>query len=259
MKVTRFTLFRIIVLLACLASVATISAHQRDATRSWEKSIEVSIFPINADGTQATQRYIDQLDDKDFGIINRWGAREAKRYSMPLEQPFNVTVGDTIDSLPPQFPGNANSLSVLFWGLKLRYWAWRHTPDDGGGLTRVRMFVLYHEGNDSDALEHSVGLQKGLIGLVHAFSDKDQTQQNNIVIAHELLHTVGAVDKYDLNGNPVQPVGLAHPNRRPMYPQRAAEIMSGRIPRTALRSTMAESLKHVVINPYTATEINWIK
>lgn len=259
MKVTRFTLFRIIVLLGCLASVATISAHQREVTRSWEKSIEVTVFPINADGSQATQRYIDQLDDEDFSIINRWGTREAKRYAMPLEQPFSVTKGHTIHSLPPPLPQSTNSLRILLWGLQLRYWAWRHTPDDGGGLTRVRMFVLYQEGNDNEALEHSVGLQKGLIGLVHAFSDKEQTQQNNIVIAHELLHTVGAVDKYDLNGNPVQPMGLAHPNRRPMYPQRAAEIMSGRIPHSALRSTMAETLKDVVINPFTATEINWIK
>lgn len=259
MKLTRFTLFRIAILLVCLSSVAMINAHQRDSTRSWQQSIDVTIFPINADGEPSTQQYIDKLSDKDFSIINRWGVREAKRYSMPLEKPFNVSMGDSINSLPPPFPGNRNGLSVILWGLKFRYWAWRNTPDDGGGLTRVRMFVMYHKGNDTDALEHSLGLEKGLIGLVHAFSDEEQTHQNNIVIAHELLHTVGAVDKYDVNGNPIQPVGLAYPNRVPMYPQRAAEIMSGRIPRSELRSEMAQSLKHVVINPFTATEINWIK
>lgn len=121
------------------------------------------------------------------------------------------------------------------------------------------MFVLYQTGDDTQPLQHSLGLQKGLIGLVHAFSTDTQTQQNNIVIAHELLHTVGALDKYDKEGHPVLPNGLANPEQFPPLPQHRAEIMAGSIARSARRSEMAESLRYVVINPHTATEINWIK
>ena len=46
-------------------------------------------------------------------------------------------------------------------------------------------------------LAHSLGLQKGLIGVVNAFASSSQAAENNVVIAHELLHTVGATDKYD--------------------------------------------------------------
>ena len=259
MKLTRFTLLRITLLLGCLAVVAATSAHQREFTRNWNQSVDVTVFPINADSSVATDKYISELTSEDFGIINRWGEREARRHDLLLSHPFNVTRGDTINTLPPPFPGDGNSVQILIWGLKLRYWAWRNTPDDGGGLTRVRMFVLYQTGKENTPLEHSLGLQKGLIGLVHAFSSDRQTEQNNIVIAHELLHTVGALDKYDNQGHPAQPRGLAYPNQSPLFPQSHAEIMAGRIPRSTRRSEMAASLQHVVINPYTATEINWIK
>ncbi len=259
MKFTRFTIIRITLLLGCLAAVAATSAHQREHTRNWEQSIEVTVFPINADNSVKTDNYIMELTDTDFSIINRWGVREAERHGLPLQKPFNVTLGDTVYALPPAFPEQANSLSVLLWGLKFRYWAWRNTPDDGGGLTRVRMFVLYQTGSDGIPLRHSLGLEKGLIGLIHAFSSKRQTQQNNVVIAHELLHTVGAQDKYDTQGHPLLPIGLADPNQLPLLPQTRAEIMAGRIPKSAQRSEMADSLRNVRINAFTATEINWIK
>jgi hypothetical protein len=259
MKLIRFKTIRITLLLGCLAAVAATSAHQREFTRNWNQTIDVTVFPINADNSATTRRYISKLSDKDFAIIDRWGEREAKRHNLILAQPFRVSLGDTVNTMPPTFPSNASSISVLFWGLKARYWAWKNTPDDGGGLTRVRMFVMYQAGKENTALQHSLGLQKGLIGLVHAFSSDRQAPQNNIVIAHELLHTVGALDKYDNEGNPALPIGFANPTQSPLFPQRRAEIMAGRIPRAAKQSEMAQSLRHVVINPYTATEINWIK
>ncbi len=73
-----------------------------------------------------------------------------------------------------------------------------------------------------------------------------------------MLHTVGALDKYNEIGMPVYPEGYARPNVKPLYPQRYAEIMSGHIPVSSYRSYMAESLKSVLINPYTANEINWL-
>jgi hypothetical protein len=152
---------------------------------------------------------------------------------------------------------DANAVDALFWGLRFRFWAWKNTPDQGG-LTRIRMFVVYQTGEENIPLRHSLGMQKGLMGLVYAFSLDRQNAQNNIVIAHELLHTVGAIDKYTDYGNPIHPVGYANPARRPLYPQRSAEIMAGKIPTASNRSYMAESLRSVIINQYTAAEINWL-
>jgi hypothetical protein len=81
---------------------------------------------------------------------------------------------------------------------------------------------------------------------------------NNVVIAHELLHTVGATDKYDLaSGEPLNPAGLADPDREPLYPQERAEIMAGRRALSAQESEMPHSLAGVVVGADTAREIRW--
>jgi hypothetical protein len=83
---------------------------------------------------------------------------------------------------------------------------------------------------------------------------------NNIVIAHELLHTLGATDKYDLvSGAPLFPSGFADPDRRPLYPQENAEIMAGRRPLSAQDAQMPSSLGAVVVGPATAAEIRWTR
>jgi hypothetical protein len=122
------------------------------------------------------------------------------------------------------------------------------------------MFVIYHDPARVSRVAHSLGLQKGLIGVVNAFASDDQAAQNNIVITHELLHTVGATDKYDLATNePSHPDGYAEPNKDPLLPQTFAEIMAGRIPSSAAQSEMPSSLDKVLVGTKTAREINWLR
>jgi hypothetical protein len=102
-----------------------------------------------------------------------------------------------------------------------------------------------------------VGLQGGLIGIINAFADKAYVGSNQFVIAHELMHTLGATDKYAANNMPAHPAGYAEPYRQPLYPQRFAEIMGGRIPLSPQKSRMPESLDEVVVGVATAAEINW--
>jgi hypothetical protein len=120
------------------------------------------------------------------------------------------------------------------------------------------LFVLYHDPVLHPVLPHSVGLQKGLFGIVNAFADPRADGMNQTVCAHELLHTLGATDKYRLTDNqPQHPQGFAEPQRQPLYPQTFAELMGGRIPRSATESDIPHSLDQVLIGPQTATEIGW--
>ena len=124
----------------------------------------------------------------------------------------------------------------------------------------MRLFVVYHDPAVSPRLPHSTGLQKGLIGVVNAFADSDLEGSNNVVIAHELLHTLGATDKYDPNGNrPLFPDGYADPEARPRVPQRRAEIMAGRIPISETEAEIPADMTQVVIGAQTAREINWAR
>jgi len=259
MRLPKFATIRITFLLIALLCLGFVSVTQLIYTRNWNQTLQVTVFPINADGHLRTADYINSLSDESFSMINRWSVREAERYDLDLQQPFEVSLGEQIHSHPPAWPEHNTPFDVLFWGLRFRWWAFRNTPDDDGGLTRIRMFVMYHEGDENKPLMHSLGMQKGLMGLVHAFGTHEQTAQNNIVIAHEMLHTVGAIDKYNEYGGPSYPIGFANPVREPLFPQRYAEIMSGRIPTSFGSSYMAESLRSTKVNEYTALEINWIE
>jgi hypothetical protein len=120
------------------------------------------------------------------------------------------------------------------------------------------MFVLYHDPATLGRAPDSHGLQKGLLGVVHAFAVREMTGSNNIVIAHEFLHTVGASDKYDLSsGQPVYPIGYGDPEQKPLYPQLAAEIMAGRRALSEQEWEMPRTLNNVVVGPATAAEIRW--
>lgn len=259
MKLFSFKSLRIITLLIVLAVIAIHTKGQRLSSQGWYKPLQVSVFPINADGSSDTAKYIAALSSEDFTAIDEFMGRESEKYEVITSLPTRTSLGPMVRSLPPPPPPNITSttLSIMLWSLKLRWWAYWNTPDDLSNKQRVRIFTLYQQGREGVPLAHSLGLQKGLIGIVHAFARHEQTAQNNIVIAHELLHTVGATDKYADDGLPRFPEGFADPNQKPLFPQRRAEIMAGRIPLAPTQSEIPISLRYAVVGPETAREINW--
>jgi hypothetical protein len=101
-------------------------------------------------------------------------------------------------------------------------------------------------------------MQKGLVGVVHAFADPQMTRTNNVVIAHEILHTLGATDKYDpATLAPLFPIGYAEPDREPRFPQTLTEIMAGRFAVDSRTFEMPDSLDDVRVGAATALEIRW--
>ena len=122
----------------------------------------------------------------------------------------------------------------------------------------MQVYVLYFDPERTRTVAHSLGLQEGSIGVVNAFASTAMKKQNHVVIAHELLHTVGASDKYDPRTNqPLFPTGYAAPDQEPLFPQRRAEIMAGRMAISETKYAPALRLKQVVIGAATAREINW--
>ena len=147
----------------------------------------------------------------------------------------------------------------MWWSLKLRYWVWKVERQQSEPHSDVKVFVLYHDPKLVNSLPHSLGLQRGLIGVVYAFAAPHMSESNNVVIAHEIMHTVGASDKYDSkSGQPIYPDGYAEPNLKPRYPQLKAEIMGGRIPLGEKDAQIPRSLKQVVVGQQTAIEIGWL-
>lgn len=228
-------------------------------TTDWREPLKVTVYPINGDGRDSTQRYLDEIDNADFDSIEHFMQTEAGRFGIAIQQPLRILVGHEIFERPPEPPRTANPFKIAYWSLKLRWWANAITNDPPGAEPDIRLFLVYFDPNISPTLAHSLGLQKGLVGIVNVFSAEEQAETNNFVVAHELLHTLGATDKYGGPHNlPVYPAGYADPNKIPLYPQTQAEIMGGRVALSETQAAIPADLNEVVIGPATAVELRWL-
>ena len=256
-----FRKLRIAFLLLLLVFVAANAWLSKLRSTDWDRSLWVVVYPINGDSSAVSAAYMDALRapplQGTFADIEEFMAREAGRYQLKLDKPVSIKLGPVVDGLPPKPPRNGDVLAVMWWSLQMRYWAFKSDSYDGPSPD-IRMFVVYHDPATHDRLAHSFGLEKGLIGVVNAFASDKLAGPNNVVIAHELLHTLGATDKYDLATNfPVYPDGYADPHQEPRFPQSQAEIMGGRVPLSEQALAMPRSVRQVVIGDKTALEINW--
>lgn len=254
-----FKTVRIALLLFVLFFVAVSTWLTQVRSTDWQDSLWVRLYPINADGSAEAARHIGELELSDFDGIETFLEREAGRWRPGIERPVRVELGQVITEQPPALPESPNIASVMWWSLRMRWWAGSVTAGEDAIAPDVRIFVRYHRPDHAVTLENSVGLQKGMVGIVNGFASRRFRGRNNVVIAHELLHTLGATDKYSpTNGHPIGPDGLAEPEREPLYPQRFAEIMGGRIALAEHDSVIPDNLGHAVIGRLTAREINLI-
>lgn len=251
-----FRRFRILILLGLLAAAGSLTFLEQWMARGWHGPLDVQIIPINGDGSAQADATIAALDIGDFDEINAFLEREIARYGAPVSPAIHVTLKPALAEVPPAPPRGGSALQTIAWSLKLRWWVYRQSDSLLPKLGTVKLFLLYHTAQEGVALEHSLGLQKGLIGVIHVFADAEQQRQNAIVIAHELLHTLGASDKYAEGGRPVYPDGYADPELPQSVPRREAEIMAGRYVSAAGGVVMPASLEQCVIGPATAREIN---
>ncbi len=247
---------RYLILLLILLLVAVNEALNKTRSTSWENPLWVRIYAVNGDGREATEKYIDSLETDSFKTMEKFVNREARRYGIKIDA-IDVEYNGQLQSGPPQPPNGQSLLGNIWWSLKFRAWAAYRAWNSDGDAGDIELFVSYYDIATTQSLRHSVGLQGGLIGIINAFADKSYRGSNEVVIAHEFMHTLGASDKYAPDNQPILPQGYAEPGRIPLFPQQKAELMGGRIPLSMQDSRMPESLNQVVVGIYTAAEINW--
>lgn len=254
-----FKAIRIAILLLILLFVVASTWLTKSRSTDWNNSLWVKIYPINADGSKATDRYIDNLELQSFQDIETFVAREAERHGKKIARPVRLELGNVIREQPPAIGDAPQVLDIMWWSLKMRWWVGDVTDGQDKIEPDVSIFVRYHQADGVFRLEDSVGVQKGMFGIVNAYSGRRYRSQNNVIIAHEFFHTLGASDKYEMGtGHPIAPDGLAEPDRKPLYPQRRAEIMAGRIALAEDDSDIPRSLNFVVVGTATAAEVHLI-
>ncbi len=254
-----FKIVRIFILSMILIGVALGSWLTSKRSTDWEQPLWIAIYPINADNSRITQQYINELELEDFQAIEEFMSEEAKAFKLSLKHPFTLKLAPQVESLPPEPPESGATWEIIIWSLKLRYWAYQVNTFQGPA-PHIRIFVKYYDVKNQQPLAHSLGLPQGMLGIINAFATKKMTPSNDVVITHEILHTLGATDKYDLaSGLPVFPEGYAEADRQPRYPQEMAEIMAGKIPVSEDKIAIPRGLHQVIIGTQTAHEILWLK
>ncbi|MGK7296065.1 MAG: hypothetical protein ACNS61_09625, partial [Candidatus Wenzhouxiangella sp. M2_3B_020] len=224
-----FKTIRIVLLLILLVLIVHHQATDKARFASWETPVFVAVYPVNADGSEQATRYIRRLDEDAFAAIERFVYEEASRYAVELHRPMYIELGEPIPESPPPAPVGGSFLQRATWILKVRWWRWRF--DDQGMDPDVIVLARYHDPEGRRRLPHSTGVERIRVAIANLFATRAMQSQNQVVMIHEILHTLGATDKYDLGtGQPAFPDGFAEPDRTPLYPQRIAEIMAGRIP-----------------------------
>lgn len=257
---TFFGTVRLALLLAVLAFVALGAWLDRSRSTDWDAPLRVTLYPIASGADAAVRNHVASLTADDFGDFTGFFAREARRHGVALEEPVRIRVSHAVTGQPPLPPDGAGMIGIAAWSLRFRYWAWRVAVDDPLPTPDVQVFALYHPADGTHAVPDSLGLSKGLMALTHLYAGADAHGSNQVVVAHELLHTLGASDKYDrATGLPLSPDGLGDPDQSPLHPQRYGEIMAGRIATDAGTAIIPESLARMVVGPASAREIGWLR
>ena len=249
---------RVAILLLILGLAAYTTLYDRLSTTDWDEPLRIGVFAVNAAGDEVSDAYIESLTDEDFADIEYFLNSEAKRYGVYIARPVRVDRFPEVTEKPPARAADSGVFATMWWSLKMRLYANRNARPPNRAPPQIRIFVMYHDPSFTQSVPHSVGMQKGLVGVVHAYADHGMTGSNNVVIAHEILHTLGASDKYDLVSlAPLYPIGFAEPDNDPLFPQSFAEIMAGRFAVDEDTFEMPESLDDVRVGDATAAEIRW--
>ena len=250
---------RIAILLFILLLVGMDSLLTRWRSTDWDQSLVVVVYPINGDDSRESAAYIDFLNEDHFANIAVFFNDQAGLHAVELIDPFVIKLAPELKMNPPLPPTDSSIFKAVWWSLKMRYWSLRHDsykdiPAD------IKVFVRYHQFRENKRIDHSIGLEKGRICIVNAYAHPLLMLRNQVIITHEILHTLGATDKYDYTTEmPLYPEGFADTGQRPLFPQQTAEIMAGYIPLSENKSIMAASLAESMVGAKTAREIGWLK
>jgi hypothetical protein len=251
---------RVAVLLVVLAGVllyAWKDVTRRRARTAWRRPLNVALVLVRLGDPD--ERNIEQLRARVPALEARF-TEERTRHTGDAMQPFVLHVQGPVDAAeaPPTLrEGGAAALVTHTYAR----WRWVSRIDARArlesGAFDVRIYLVARPARGRTQKIEGDGEQGGRIGVVEVELGDEMADFALFVAAHELLHTLGATDKYDLRLQPILPDGLAEPDLRPLYPQRYAEIMAGR--RVVAPGTDAPpaSLAELFVGDGTAREIGW--
>lgn len=257
---------RVSVLLAILFVVGLYAIQDyrsRNARRDWESTVDVAIVLVHvAADTPVEASAVQSLRDRTAALEDRLAVEYARHRLSATMRPFHFRVVGPVDvAEPPPTPASDGPADLAKQALALS--AWLRDVDPRVGIdAKLYDSRIYVAARRPDSPEHTAvegqSEQGGRIGMVRVELDASMVDFTFFVVTHELMHTLGATDKYGPDGRALLPIGLAEPERQPLYPQRFVEVMARNRPLSATREAIPETLDELAVGPLTAKEIGWV-
>ncbi len=265
---------RVSVLLCVLAVVIAYAWHDvasRRARKEWDHPLAVAIVLIRPPAPTSTDADVEALRARVPALEARL-EDEIHLYRPSAPKPFVFTVFGPVDaSGSPPAPAGDGVIDLARHAWDLRRFL--SGIDDRAGVATgaydSRIYVtieparsatrkMVEGASEQGGRVGTVSVELGSAGGEDEVSSAAMTDFALSVIAHELLHTLDATDKYDAQGRVRVPDGLAEPDRVPLYPQRFAEIMTRGRPLSATEEKTIDSIDELAVGPATAREIGWL-
>ena len=257
----RFYRIRVSVLLAILGVVilyAIANVRSRRARNDWTRPLNVAIVlvrdgPVDASAIEGVRARVSALDEQLTSELHRYRATPARAFQFVVRGPVDLPA-----ALPRPAGDGVIDLGKHAWALS----RWVGRVDDAaairGDAYDARVYVVVRPATDEKLrFVEGASQQGGRVGTLEVDLDSSMVDYALFVTAHELLHTLGALDKYDATGATTIPDGLAEPSASPLLPQRYAEVMSRGRAIAPGRDEAPESLSLLRVNAITAREIGW--
>jgi hypothetical protein len=256
----RFFRVRVSLLLAILSVVIVWGSadwYERRARTSWQRPLRVALVLVEREAIDPSTLALIHARARELERrLGREYARHTGRELAPVS--FVVSRAVRVAERPPSM--HAQSLLGLLDATYDR-WRWTRAVDelagvDGRAYDARIYFVMQRAKGDLAYVEGDSELG-GRVGVAQAEIEPKTVDFSLFVVAHELMHTLGASDKYDADGRAVYPSGFAEPTRLPLYPQPGVEVMARNVPFSPRSERPPSTLDELFVGDTTAREIGW--
>ena len=253
---------RVFVLLLILAGVlmyALASIRRRRARNDWQRTVNVAVVVVRMGPVD--EAALAGLRDRARHLEDHL-TRELHRYRPTPSQAFSFVFYGPVDAKqPPETVASDSTFDLARHSYA--QWRWVRAIDAAGNVDcevydSCVYVVVRPPAHERQWFVEGSSEQGGRIGIIEVELDAAMVDFALFVTTHELLHTLGAIDKYDETGRTLVPRGLAEPDASPVFPQRFAEVMArGRVIGEG-NEKPPETLDELSVGRFTAEEIGWV-